>query len=399
MTAAIEARRRAAAVGADHITVMTTAGRDHGKLATKRITRDRGEWLIDEYSHATWWSIRQIEAHDLVSLGRALAELEPASSSCVIRGEPLTGIDPACTRRLRDAAEDGTPPSVTPAARRWLAIDFDSLPTPIWNPNQLARRRSVIERDRAEHPHRRPKTEDDGEEVDLSADDDPAPIDPARDWAIIIRAAVITLPLEFHDISAYWQLTSGAGIKSGIRLRLWYWCDRPVSDEEAKRWLEASPIDTSLYCANTPHYTAAPIFDPPELDPVPLRSGFWWRHRSAVAVPDLQEKPKPKPQAARQRQFVSGEGAERYAQACIDGIVAAPDGQGRKKAIAVARLLYGMAKHGLLDQAKVTAALTDAMQSRGWGQNKRGRWSHAEIERHLAYARDHADPTLPERFR
>ena len=194
-------------------------------------------------------------------------------------------------------------------------------------------------------------------------------------------------------------MTSGAGIKTGIRLRLWYWCDRPVSDEEAKRWLEASPIDTSLYCANTPHYTAAPIFDPPELDPVPLRSGFWWRHRNAVSVPDLQEKPKPKPQATRHRQFASGEGAERYAQACIDGIVAAPDGQGRKKAIAVARLLYGMVKHGLLDQAQVTAALTDAMQSRGWGQNERGRWSQAEIERHLAYARDHADATLPERFR
>ena len=67
---------------------------------------------------------------------------------------------------------------------------------------------------------------------------------------------------------------------------------------------------------------------------------------------------------------------------------------GRKKAIAVARLLYGMAKHGLLDQAQVTAALTDAMQSRGWGQNERGRWSQAEIERHLAYARDHADADL-----
>ena len=330
MTAAIEALRRAA-MGADHITVMTTAGRDHGKLATKRITRDRGEWLIDDYSLATWWSVRQIEAHDLVSLGRALAELERASSSCVIRGEPLPGINSARTRRLKDAAEDGTPPSVTPAARRWFAIDFDSLPAPTWDADKLARRRAAIERDCAEHPHRRPKTEDDGEGFDLTGDEDPALIDPARDWAIIIRAAVITLPLEFHDTSAYWQLTSGAGIKTGIRLRLWYWCDRPVVDDEAKRWLEASPIDTSLYCANTPHYTATPIFDPPEVDPVPLRSGFWWRHRNAVSVPDLKEKPKPKPQAARQRRFGSGEGAERYAQACIDGIVAAPDGQGRKK--------------------------------------------------------------------
>ena len=69
----------------------------------------------------TWWSIRQVEAYDLVSLGRALAQLERASSSCVIRGEPLPGINSARTQRLKDAAEDGTPPSVTPAARRWFA--------------------------------------------------------------------------------------------------------------------------------------------------------------------------------------------------------------------------------------------------------------------------------------
>ena len=210
---------------------------------------------------------------------------------------------------------------------------------------------------------------------------------------------MVTLPAQFHDASGYWQLTSGAGIKEGIRARMWFWCDRPVNDDEAKRWLERSPIDTSLYCANTPHYTARPIFDPPELDPVPLRSGFWWRHQNNVAVPDLQEKPKPKPET-RPRQFAtSGASAERYAQACIDGIVAAPDGQGRKKAISVARLLYGMAGHGLLDQTKVTAALTDAMRARGWGQAERGRWSEAEIERHLAYARSHADTTLPEGFR
>jgi hypothetical protein len=39
------------------------------------------------------------------------------------------------------------------------------------------------------------------------------------------------------------------------------------------------------------------------------------------------------------------------------------------------------------------------MQSRGWGQTDRGRWSLAEIARHLAYARAHADTTLPEGFR
>jgi hypothetical protein len=221
-----------------------------------------------------------------------------------------------------------------------------------------------------------------------------------RDWTFSVRAAVITLPAEFHDASAYWQLTSGAGIKPGIRLRLWYWLDRPVNDDEAKRWFEGAPVDTSLYCANTPHYTAAPIFDPPELDPVPLRSGFWWRHYNVVAVPGLREKPKPKPQATNQRHFANlDDRAERYAQACIRAVLAAPQGQGRKKMLAVARVLYGMADHRLLDQTKVTAALKDAMGARDWGQTAKGRWSETEIERHLAWARDHAATELPEGFR
>ena len=362
----------AAPLAGDRLTVITTAGRDRGKLATKRITRDRGKWQIEDYSNATWWSVRQIDVHDLVSLGNALTGLEPDRWSCVIRGEPLPDVDLTCTRRLKDTAEDGTPPSFAPAARRWFGIDFDSLPTPIWNTEQPARRRAAIERDRRDHGPSLPKGEDDGEDVDLDGDEDPAPIDPARDWTIAIRAALTTLPNEFHDASAYWQMTSGAGIKPGIRLRLWYWCDRPVSDDEAKRWLEASPIDTSLYCANTPHYTAAPIFDPPELDPVPLRSGFWWGHWNAVSVPDLQEKPKLKPQTIRQRQFANlDDRAERYAHACIRAMVAAPEGQGRKKMLAVACVLYGMVQHGFLDQAKVTSALKDAMQRRDWGNKLR----------------------------
>jgi hypothetical protein len=386
----------------DRLTILTTAARDRGKLATKRITRTDGEWRIENYSQATWWSVRQIEVSGIISLGRTLGSLQGDACSCIVRGEPIDGINLSCCRRLKDAAEDGTPPSFEPTARWWLAVDADSILTPIWDPDRLARRRATLERNRGEHGTPLRKDEDDGEDVDLAGDEDPAPIDPVRDWAIAVRAVVVTLPPEFHDASVWWQMTSGAGIKPGIRIRLWFWLDRPVSDDEAKRWLADAPIDHSLYCANTPHYIARPIFDPPELDPALLRSGFWWRHSNAVAVRDLRPKPKLEPQttnATYKARFDLSDRAQRYASACIDGIVAAPDGQGRKKAIAVARLLYGMAKHGLLDQAKVTTVLTDAMKNRGWGANERGRWSQAEIERHFAYALAHADTTLPEGFR
>jgi hypothetical protein len=385
-------------VNGDRLSVLTTAGPDKGKLATKRLTFSDGSWQIDDYSHAMWWSVRQVDVCDLLSLGDALISLERERCSCVIRGEPLPGIDPACTRRLKDQAEDGAPPSFAPAARRWLGIDFDSLPTPVWDPDKLRRRRAAIERDHLEHGLPAIKGPDDGEDIDLHADGDPAPISPVRDWAIVIRAAIITLPAEFHDASGYWQMTSSAGIKSGIRLRLWYWLDRPISDDEAKRWLHGAPIDTSLYGAVALHYTAAPIFEPPELDPVPLRSGFWWRHWNVVDVPDLTPPPKPIPTpytSTWRAHPARGSSPERYAAACIDSLVAAPlgTGQGRLRLIAVARALYGMANAGLLDHGHVTAELRAAMANRGWTGHE------AEIDRHLDWASAHADTSLPEGFR
>ena len=390
-------------MGADRLTVITTAGHDRGKLATKRITCDADEWQIQDYSLATWWSVRQVDVHDLPSLGDALASLERDPHSCVIRGEPIEGINLVRCRRLKDPdPKDGTPPSFAPAARRWIGIDVDSLPTPVWDPEKLAQRRAAIERDRAEHGMPLPKGEDDGEDVDLTGDEDLAPIDPANDWAIVIRAAVITLPSEFHDASAYWQMTSGAGIKPGVRMRLWYWLDRPVADDEAKRWLEASPVDTSIYGAVAIHYTASPVFDPPDLDPVPLRSGFWWRHTVSVPAPDLTPKPEPKSRttASYNTKFDRSDRAQRYAAACIDSVVAAPTGtgEGRRRLLAAARTLYGMSNAGLIDQGHVTAELKAAMENRGWTGPGRS-FSPDEVERHLAWARAHADTNLPDGFR
>jgi hypothetical protein len=386
---------------ADCVTVLTTAGRDRGKLATKRITRSSGEWQIEDYANVKWWRVHQIEVRDIISLGCVLKKLEDEPHSCAIRGEPVTELNRACCRRLKDAdLKDGTPASFEPRARHWLGIDADSIATAIWDADILARRRAALDRDQEEHPIPLGKGEDDGEDVDPDGNADPAPIDPIKDWAIAVRAVVITLPLEFHDVSAWWSMTSGAGLKPGIRMRLFFWLDRPVSDEEAKRWLSRSPVDTSLYGAVGIHYTAAPIFEPRGLDPVRVRSGWWWRHTNSVTVPDLTPVAKPKPSINGQRRCKGDGDAVRYAQACIDAVVSAPagTGQGRRTLLAVARKLYGMANAGLLEQAKVTAALKDAMSNRGWTQQGRV-FSPYEVERHLVWARDHADTTLPQGFR
>lgn len=375
-----------------------------GKILTKRIRRGPDGLEIDPYDHAYEFAVDERPVASLIDSGRLLASLETWPTCCIIRGRPLPGINRDRCRRLKDSdPKDGAQPSFHPAARRWIGIDFDSLPTPIWDPAMLARRSEAILRDRAEHGMPLPKGEDDGEDYDLAGDADPAPIDPVTDWPLVDRAAVSTLPPEFHDASAWWTMTSSAGLKPGIRLRLWFWLDRPVSDAECKRWLDGSPIDTSLYGAVAIHYTASPLFDDPADDPVPIRSGWWWRHTLEVAVPELPETVRePRPATTyRGGDFASSEDrAKRYAAACIDSVVSAPSGtgKGRSNLIAVARKLYGMANAGLLIEREVTAELHAAMQARGWTSTGKN-FSADEVERHLQWAKGHADNNLPEGFR
>jgi hypothetical protein len=109
----------------------------------------------------------------------------------------------------------------------------------------------------------------------------------------VVKHAISQLPAEFHDVDCWWQFSSSMGMKPGIRLHLWYWLDRPVSDQEAKAWLSDSPVDTSLYNPVQPHYVANPIFRDGIADPVTKRSGLL-RHGlqlEAIAVPtDLAER-------------------------------------------------------------------------------------------------------------
>ena len=81
------------------------------------------------------------------------------------------------------------------------------------------------------------------------------------------------LPEPFAEASCWWQATGSAGIKPGIRCRLWFWLSRPVSDGEAKGWLAGCPVDRSLFTPVALHYTAPPILAPGTPDPVVRRSG------------------------------------------------------------------------------------------------------------------------------
>jgi hypothetical protein len=220
----------------DFITVIRARGRRLCKLV-------HADGTTEGYDSARQVDLHQVDLPDLEGLAALLEQLAPRRDVCLVRGEI---VDPARTvgvRRLcHPDAETGDQPTLREAAHRWLALDLDSLPM-----------------DRA--------------------------IDP-REIEDCARAVVRRLPEAFHDAACIVQATTSHGIKPGARLRLWYWCSRPVTNAECKIWLAQASVDRTLFTPAQPHYTATPVFAGWD-DPLPRRLG---RLAGApVVVPPPQE--------------------------------------------------------------------------------------------------------------
>ena len=50
------------------------------------------------------------------------------------------------------------------------------------------------------------------------------------------------------------------GIKDGVNVHLWFWLERPCSDNELKTWLSGYPADDHMFNPIQIHLTANPQF-------------------------------------------------------------------------------------------------------------------------------------------
>ncbi len=248
--------------GADSVTVLTTKG----PLATKCITLPPGATrpVIEAYGKAAYFSISEAPVSGIDDLAAVLNSVELRQTSFLVRGKPAEGIDRRNARRRLHAriGKDGTvePATLGPVARHWIPLDLDSIACPDW-------------------------------------------LDPIHEPDQAVEHVVDLLPEEFHGTTCWWAFTSGQGVKDGIRIRLFYWADRPLADWELKQWLCDSPVDHSIFAPAQPIYVAKPLFvDMP--DPVPIRSGIWRGDRDAITPPVIE---KPKRHVAAPRKPFSGE--------------------------------------------------------------------------------------------
>lgn len=182
---------------------------------------------IIDYSTAKTFDGFTATVGNLDDLDKLIARLTEAPRLCIVRGELVAGRRAAGIRRLvHQDPETGEPPTLREAPRRWLALDVEG-----------------VER---------------SEDV------------AASDIETCARVALTRLPWSLQSAACVAQATAGHGIKPGIRLRLWYWLDRPTWGAELKRWLNGAPCDPAVFSAGQVIYTAAPVFEDRE-DHLPHR--------------------------------------------------------------------------------------------------------------------------------
>ena len=201
------------------------------------------------FSTGKLFDVSEEPVSDLQSLSALLQRLENDPTHTVIRGSLVDGRNSPVPRNKETFI-------ATP--RQWCMIDIDSL---AWG-------------------------------GDLS------------DQQAMLSYATQQLPVEFQSADFWYHFSSSMGIKAGIRLHLWFWLDRPCSDDEMKAWLSGCPVDLRLFNPIQIHLTANPQFSDGAVDPYPNRSGLFEAGTgiSTVTVPsDLAFRSAVASKASKQR--------------------------------------------------------------------------------------------------
>jgi len=323
----------------DTITILQA--RD-GKRMAKMLLSDG---TFEDYDDAYYYDAETVPLTGLDDLWPLLLWLLSRRDRCVVRGA-LINLN--MTRKIRrlvcPCKKNGDPATLIDVPRRWLAIDADGI--------------------------ERPK--------DV----------PASDLLACADAVIEKLPKPFWRAQCFVQASAGHGIKPGCRLRLWYWCDRPMSGTELKYWLKGVSVDHSVFNPVQPIYTAAPIFADGIAEHLPYRliewpGGQWLQCPSAE---ELTPPPRPTPEyvapvavsrSARARLYVEGamnKAGERIRNAS----------QRHPTILQEACSLARFVKAGMIAKSDLHNLLWNAAQSAG-------KDDEAEIERMVTFGIDHPD--------
>lgn len=304
----------------DTITLLRARG---GRRMAKTLLPDG---TLKDYDSAVRFDAATVALGGLPDLARVLGKLLHRPDVCAVRGALIDPNNSNNIRRLLHSdTETGDVATLRDVPRRWLALDVDDVARP----------------------------------ADISA----------TDLLGCAEAAIDLLPSPFWRAGCIVQATAGHGIKPGCRLRLWFWCDRPLTGAEAKRWLAGFAIDPATLNAAQAIYTAAPVIAPGAVDPVPVRL-VEYPGEIELQCPPAEElsPPLPAPPVAPDK-LAAGADALGYGRAALikaaDAIMNAPEGTRHRAAVYQTASLARLVVAGLLRAADVAAVVGEAARVAG----------------------------------
>ena len=207
----------------------TTCTSASGRMAAKRITPQKTEG----YGKETHWRYATYHLRTHEEFADGLRRLSTLRGMMIIRGTPIKGLD-LTQPQLRISAQDEKNTLDDPS-RHWLVLDLDDVLTP---PGL-------------------------GDATKL------------HDAATFVRD--VLLPKEFHDTTCIVTATASSGRRGPdiARMRMYFLTTKAFDNKTLKAWAlgveakEQLPIDSSVFQAGQPIYTARPLFEGGSVDPVP----------------------------------------------------------------------------------------------------------------------------------
>ncbi len=330
----------------DTVTVL----RARGRRLCKTIAADGS---LRGYDSARTFDMFERAVSDLDDLHTLLADLAGRPDRCIVRGAVA---DPARTRGVRRLLhadpETGEQSTLRDVPRRWVAVDLDSIPLPIY-----INRESLFE------------------------------------CGMVVSGQ---LPREFRGCGFVVQATAQHCIAEGARLRLWFWLDRATTGDELRHWFRGCAVDFSAFTAGQVCYTAAPVFESGrdflekrlELMPGP--------GAVRVPAPEALQPPPPPPPRPRPRPMPVNDGnrKRRYAAAALrhaaERIAMTAEGNRHDTIRREASSLFRLERGGLITSAELREVVAGAAAIAG-------KTDAREIESLLTWAAVHASTApLPE---
>ncbi len=320
----------------DALVIVRSAG---PRLAKRHERQVDGTIHSEAYEDAAHFSASATQSESIEALARFLERLSGDPRRAVIRAAPRASADPRHMRRKLHDDRDG-PGTLVELPRRWAALDFDGL-------------------DAA-----------DGWWLDL-----------AGTYERLVRPV---LPVECHKAACVMQASGSAGIKPGLRCRVWFLLTSALVGAELRRVFGSTPgLDRSTLYPATLTYTARPVFVG-MADSVPVRTVVVPGEVERVAVRVPPEPPRPP--AAPLRAPIDGTWGPKpaYARAALEHacqrIKDAGDKQQHPTLFREAAGIGALVGSGHMPLMKARADLIDA----GLSMKPYGRpWRHEEVSRQV----------------